>query len=111
MLEDEICGACNKVGCDLKTRCGHVFHKDCVKKGFSDDLYCPQCQEKVSASNQVESVLKRYKDANFELNDFKFKEVCLILNKMCIEKNPEPRVETVGIRHRPYYGCSSGCEQ
>ena len=44
-ISDEICTICYSSNGDAITKCGHIFHRECVEKWFEINSHCPVCRK------------------------------------------------------------------
>lgn len=56
----EICGICREDNCNFETRCGHLFHEECLKVAvFSKaSRICPYCRCEISTLTLLERIVR-----------------------------------------------------
>jgi len=57
--QEDDCSICMESGCDVVTRCGHVFHRDCIEAvlrqlGKGSEGPCPLCRGPIKKSELIE---------------------------------------------------------
>ena len=58
---EEICAICREDKCDFKTRCGHLFHEECLQVAVFSKGYmnCPYCRCEISSLKLLEKLISR----------------------------------------------------
>ena len=61
---EEICAICREDKCDFETRCGHLFHEECLKIAvFSkNSSICPYCRGEISSIKLLERLFRINED-------------------------------------------------
>lgn len=68
-MSETICGICREDSCDFESRCGHLFHENCLdsrSSAYEKTMKCPSCGRMITKSRNVELLLKKVSSENFE---------------------------------------------
>ena len=92
----EICAICKEENCDFETRCGHLYHEDCLESAvFSKNKICPYCQCKISSFKLLEKLIRNKGDiSNITLTSADI-DGLIDLIKYCLEKESFPLASVV----------------
>ena len=89
----DICAICREDFCDFETRCGHVFHEECLKVAvFSTKRNkCPYCRVEISPFKFLEAFICAKEDDDIDLESTDIESLkntvkyCLTKEKLPIE--------------------------
>lgn len=60
--QEDICAICRDGNCDFETRCGHLFHEECLNVAVfsreSDADKCPYCRCKITSTKLLEKLIR-----------------------------------------------------
>lgn len=68
--QDDDCSICLTPGCDIVTRCGHMFHRDCVEASIQElGIACPLCRQPIRKTELLEKPPELPIEGTFQSDD------------------------------------------
>lgn len=85
-MSNTICGICRDENTSFETRCGHLFHQECLSLWLNEQNVCPYCRTKITSNKSFEYALRYYKGEEEALKGMSEYEIIEMLCHFCIKK-------------------------